>query len=631
MPADLQRSLARLTRIDDAIAGFRQSGHDVTPVLGARQMLVAQIALIQGETDDGFAAYRQSIEHFRAAGMDAERATVATEAAVSAEQRGRYRDGLWFTDAALDTADWTAGRTRRVDPPATPQALSAAADVGVRLAARQGDVNRVFDYAQRSKARWIVEALALAEFESLPIPIGRRPVDACRAQALRSALDHLDAAWNALGSEDPAAQVDSAEEEVLAAYEGVAAAPPTSGLNAATLDEVRSALNDGEALLEWFVESSGVCAVLVRGDGAHLETWSWPARALREELIGYLGLLQGGAPQGDGRRQGKGSGGRHLGARLIGPLASRLDGISRLVVCPHWALHALPFAALLDAAAPASAANPRRRSGPLAVTQAPSATAWLHIRRARASLLGVALSSDSPSGAASPVVIGVGRVAATPAISGCARSDSDFDSDSALWAPPVALVEEEARAVAAGLGVTAVVGRAATKEAVRRALAGRRTVHLGAHRERARQGPLLDGVVLADGVLTLVEILTAPAFAHARPGLIVVSACPRTVSACPRTLDPADVDERALGVPHAFLARLGCRVLACLWRADGEATALLLTRFVAHRSAPDCDDAEALRRAREDVRAAHSKPLPSGESTAFADPRYWAGFVLLGD
>jgi CHAT domain-containing protein len=80
--------------------------------------------------------------------------------------------------------------------------------------------------------------------------------------------------------------------------------------------------------------------------------------------------------------------------------------------------------------------------------------------------------------------------------------------------------------------------------------------------------------------------------------------------------------EGTIGLQRAFIARGAQAVLVSLWSVSDEATALLMQRFYGHwlddRDRPS--KAEALRRAQAEVRA----------TKAFAAPRYWAGFQVVG-
>jgi CHAT domain-containing protein len=73
---------------------------------------------------------------------------------------------------------------------------------------------------------------------------------------------------------------------------------------------------------------------------------------------------------------------------------------------------------------------------------------------------------------------------------------------------------------------------------------------------------------------------------------------------------------------RSFLAKGARAVLVSLWEVDDRATRLLMERFYAHwlDKRARRSKAEALRLAQRDVRS----------TPAFAEPRYWAAFQLIG-
>jgi CHAT domain-containing protein len=187
--------------------------------------------------------------------------------------------------------------------------------------------------------------------------------------------------------------------------------------------------------------------------------------------------------------------------------------------------------------------------------------------------------------------------------------------------------EEEARIVASNYGVTPLIGSAAEKKELLSALATADLVHLSCHTVRDRPEILTDGLLLADGLLSLAEISASPRLAAQpgtgrKPSVIVLSAC-ATGSA------RIDAGDRLLGIGHELVARLGCQVICSLWRAHAESTSFLMTRLHEHRKTVR-DWAEALRLAQQDTMSATSKPGPNQHQLAFRDPYYWAGFFVLG-
>ena len=190
-----------------------------------------------------------------------------------------------------------------------------------------------------------------------------------------------------------------------------------------------------------------------------------------------------------------------------------------------------------------------------------------------------------------------------------------------------------------------LVGGAASIAGVRRAVASAGGVHLACHGRQESASPLTAGLDLADGRLTVAQLLAEhpPLFSAAR--LLVMSTCESAV------VDPGAPDE-ALGLPSAMSYAGASAVIGSLWRVDDAATAVFMASFYARLHAygptiPAWGAADALRETQLWMRGATVTdllavfPVPSTQlrarlrlhdstDTPFADPRYWAAFTILG-
>lgn len=260
---------------------------------------------------------------------------------------------------------------------------------------------------------------------------------------------------------------------------------------------------------------------------------------------------------------------RALHTLLLAPLAPLVDGRTRVVVVPHGALHYVPFAALHDG----TAALVERHE----LVLAPGAALWATGR------------SDVGRGDSPPLrraaVLGAG-------------SDA------------LPHVVREVRAVADAFrrrpGGDAVVhlDADATRDALRRALAGADVLHLACHGQFRADSPYLSALHLGDGPLTLRDAAELPLAAR----LVTLSACETGLS----RVAPGD---EQLGLLRGFLIAGARRVLSTLWTVDDAATATLMTGFydaVLGGLAP----AAALRRAQRALAAEHPHPY------------LWAAFAL---
>jgi CHAT domain-containing protein len=165
---------------------------------------------------------------------------------------------------------------------------------------------------------------------------------------------------------------------------------------------------------------------------------------------------------------------------------------------------------------------------------------------------------------------------------------------------------------------------AATERTVRDRFSSARVIHLATHGFAfSSDARVLDSFVAlapdtasdvtTDGLLTMGEVLDAPTRLVAN--LVVLSACQTGLG----NLKQA---EGTVGLQRAFLAKGARSVLVSLWSVSDEATELLMRGFYTHwlRDGDHPNKAEALRRAQSDV----------SQAPRFREPRYWAGFQLVG-
>jgi CHAT domain-containing protein/tetratricopeptide (TPR) repeat protein len=174
---------------------------------------------------------------------------------------------------------------------------------------------------------------------------------------------------------------------------------------------------------------------------------------------------------------------------------------------------------------------------------------------------------------------------------------------------------------------TSLTRAAATRGAVRAAVAGQRVVHLAAHglaEERIDNlfgavaltpTPARDGQQEDNGRLYLHEIYTLP-----------LKDCELAVlSACDTNVGPQPPLEAGVTLASGFLAAGARRVVASHWKVNDASTARLMEVFFrevtdAARKGERVHYARALQRARREVR----------QTPGWSAPFYWAPFVLLG-
>ncbi|UMP07237.1 CHAT domain-containing protein [Amycolatopsis sp. EV170708-02-1] len=189
-------------------------------------------------------------------------------------------------------------------------------------------------------------------------------------------------------------------------------------------------------------------------------------------------------------------------------------------------------------------------------------------------------------------------------------------------------------------------GAAATKSALTGAAKGASYVHLACHGRYDLSAPLSSGLALADGMLTIGDVVRDRPFASAR--LVTASACQTAVTEFMRLPD------EVFGLPAGFLAAGTPAVIGTLWPTDDLAAALVMARFYRLHLQEALPPAKALRGAQLWLRALTGEQLVTEikslsptltafgvsdvlevatdePTTRFYDhPVYWAPFVIIG-
>jgi len=357
----------------------------------------------------------------------------------------------------------------------------------------------------------------------------------------------------------------------------------------ADMATMQRALSPNEVLVEYFVADGVVLAWILRDTKVALVSTGIRERAVEDAVVRLQ--FQVGRSLREADRVVSPSG-RHaddlraelksLHDLLLSPLDKALDGAERLIVAPHGVLHIVPFAALFDGEA--------HLVERIECVSTPSASIWAGGRGRRAA-----------RGGAGPLVVGV--------------------SDDA--APRIA---DEARAVGAFLGTAPLLGGAATVAEVRSRLGSASLAHIACHGFFSAAAPLQSGLRLADGWLTVRDILRLRLEAE----LVVLSGCDTGRSAISR-------GDELLGLVRSFLGAGASSMVVSLWSACDSSTAELMTTFhstLANRpSAAPCTiarTAAALRHAQLAMLASRSNPIHWGHFIATGIATGFAGGIAPG-
>jgi tetratricopeptide (TPR) repeat protein len=326
---------------------------------------------------------------------------------------------------------------------------SELAALGLRIAIRSGHTSRVLAWAEEGRARHLLSRPARPPDDpELAAALTRLRVTVAEIVELRRAGHHSAALINRQAALERQIR-DHCRRQTRGSVGDPVPAVSVAGLAAAL----------GEAGLIEFIQLDGVLHAVAVADGrARLREVAAldPVRDLVERVVFALRRLARHNVSADGKAAAISTlryAADRLDALLIGPFARQLDGRA-LVVIPTGPLQSLPWSVL-------------RSCADRPVTIAPSAALWSAAQR-------------RGTAAQRPVTVACG-----PGLPG-ARA--------------------EAEAVAAIHRTSALLGSAATVQAVTESLSRANLVHLAAHGHVRADNSLFSSLRLADGPLTVFDL-----------------------------------------------------------------------------------------------------------------------------
>jgi len=506
------------------------------------------------------------------------------------EALGRRDQAVAAYRAAIEAIEQVRGRLRdeALRSGYMEERCQVYADLA-RLLLDMGKVGEAFGYVERHRARAYLDLVGGEK--GGPVP-ALAPEGGGRGEEreLRRKIERLSQLLEQERVEQPSerreAAVTSFSRELAEAQrrytlllsELRAADPEYASLvSVSPLDvgRVQGLLDADSALVEYFLAGDAVHVfVLTATRLAHV---SLPETA---EAVGVrVALLRDRLAAGSDDWRGPAE---SLWDLLIAPAEATglLAGTKRLYLVPQGVLHHLPFAALV---APADAGG-----------------SYLVQRYELAQL---------PSAST---------------LSLCRQRPAHGRTSALAFAPDRArlqLASQEAQAMAEsfGQGGRALAGSAASEHYCKSHCGEYAVLHFASHSEFDRKNPLFSHVVLEpgdgdDGNLNVFEIMPLKLAAD----LVTLSACNTGLGSGYFRETPAGDD--LVSLTSAFLRAGAASVVASLWDVgDGDASELM-RRFYGHLR--DSDKAGALARAQREM-------LASGG--AYATPRAWASFILVGD
>jgi CHAT domain-containing protein len=391
----------------------------------------------------------------------------------------------------------------------------------------------------------------------------------------------------------------------------------------AELSAVQAQLGNRDAFLEFVVGVKSSFALLVTRNGLSAS----PLRVTSEGLSGDIAALRRALmPRRTGEFSLKTS--FALYQQLLAPLEPSLGGIDHLIVAPDGDLANLPLALLVTSEPGGNYQNAAWLIRRMAITQVPSARAFVALRTARVS------RTPAPRpffGVGNPTFAGGATSArALSALASTCQQDGPADPALLRALPPLPETAVEVQAVGRTLKAepgSILLGSAANKVAVRSAsLDQYQVLYFATHgllpgelHCQAEPGLVLSPPAAAPSSMASDGLLRASEIAGLRlnADLVVLSAC-NTAASGGTTLGGGALE----GLADSFFAAGARAVLASHWEVPSAATQKLMTNvFASYARDPSRDLAEALRQAQ----------LALIANPATANPFDWGAFTLIGD
>ncbi len=396
--------------------------------------------------------------------------------------------------------------------------------------------------------------------------------DHAAAQGLRERLNWLYRRVQQLHHDGDGAgafveELHRVEHDLLERVRRARLAAPVAGPAAAAnidgqrldLAALQAALGPDDALIEYGVQDDELFACIVTRSGValrrRLARWGEVQDALVAARFQIEALRHGAAPM---RQHLAGLTVRaqrrleQLHALVWSPLASQVSTHRRLLVVPHGALGALPFAALHD--------------GQCALGQRCELAL---VPSARLALRGLQRPPSSPRRA-----LALGESSRLPHAAQEARFVAGLFADG-----------------------RAFIGEHATLQSLDAHASQADVIHLACHAQFRSDNPMFSALHLHDGALT-VERVQALALT---PAIVVLSACETGLA------DHGRGDEH-VGLVGAFLTAGASRVLASLWPVDDQITATFMQHFYGALT-QGRSPAAALRSAQNELMQLHPHPF----------------------
>jgi CHAT domain-containing protein len=408
----------------------------------------------------------------------------------------------------------------------------------VALYVSRDQADRAIEYAERAKARALIDLLASRDAH--PEPQGSDQL-----QELLASINDAETSLAAINLNDDSQR--SVTRGLLRKYQNSLQemAPEFTSLRTVTsprIAQLQSSLQEGEGLLEYFGEGDDLWVFILSREG--VSAAKLPVTNLDTQVAALRSDLQN--PNSTQFERSS----HQLYASLVQPVEDAIQGFKRLTVVPHGTLHYLPFAALYD--------GERYLLEHFEVRVLPSASVLQF------------LNKDSQSENRRMLVLG------------------NPDLDDASMDLPGAEVE------AINLGQirpgTNVLLRKNASETLLKANAGNyRYLHIASHGIFNAEDPMASALLLSasdrdDGLLSVAELFD-----------LRLNADLVTLSACETALGEVTGGDDVIGFTRGFLYAGAESIVSSLWKVSDAATNKLMQAF--YQGLPEQGKSAALRQA----------------------------------
>lgn len=515
-----------------------------------RQVMLAKAEIETGLVDDGYNRLLSLLDTSFLREPTGLRRTVLSELGAIELRRGNLEKAIQYLLEAIEITE--AQRSTIQDERSkigfAGDKQSAYFDL-VQAFLSSGDVVRAFEFAERAKARALVDVLAeRQEF--------RVAASASFDEDIVATLDRLEqqsiqlASLNAADASTRHREASDLRERLRAQAPELASLVTASAVDTAT---IQSLLSASEVLLEYYGSQDQLNVFVVTRDrieSVSLGTGRWGnrVRRLREALQAYNTDRYKAVT-------------RDVYDRLIRPVESKISQYQQITIVPHGPLHYLPFAALND--------GTDYLIDKFDIRLLPSASVVQFLDKKRSASQDL-LAFGNPD-----------------------LGNPDYDLPGA---------EEETRVINQNRADTRILLRGLASEANFKKFASSfRYLHLASHGEFNSQQPLQSRMLLAagdgeDGNLTVDELYG-----------LSLNAEMVTLSACETGLGDVENGDEVIGLTRGFLFAGAKSIVSSLWPVSDESTAFLMKRF--YENLETMSKAHALRQALISTKKEYPHPL----------------------